>query len=198
VKIKKNVVCIKKLALLLVLLYVFDLLFAKFMVGAIFYGINKKKYQNGNVVITLPRGWYNGRFSYKQPYVFMTYDQKSIVDFEYYDTKASDGDKYESIITKQVNTATLCYIANINNNVAYLFEKQLENTFAILAYIPSARLEVFYESEDKKTANGQETNHDKRIKRILSNIEIDKKDNKMYYDIDESLKNMIYSKCEDI
>ena len=197
-KLKINSLHLKQIGLLILLFIPICAFLNRYGYGAVFFGISQKMYQRENVTITLPWGWYNGRLDNRNPLVFLTYDQNTNVDFEYYDKEASDNDKYENVIVKLVNNGARCYISHINSNETYLFEKQLENTFAILAYIPSARLEIFYESEDKKPAKDWETNHYKRIKRILSNIEIDKNDNKLYYDIDESLKKTIYSKCEEL
>jgi len=174
-----------------------DLVFGDYIGGSVLFTISKKKYKQSEVTIELPWGWYNGKLDSRKPLVFMTYDHDNIVYFASFDEINGDDNEYDSIIIKQVNNGERCYISHINSNETYLFEKQLENTFAILAYIPSARLEIFYESEDKKPPKGQETNHYKRIKRILSNIEIGKNGNKTYYDIDESLKKTIYSKCEE-
>jgi hypothetical protein len=156
-------------------------------------------YKHDNVTITLPWGWFNGRLKDEYPLFFNTYDKKDMIVFDYYENiDADNADKYEIAFIDKTNNSTHCYYADINSNETYLFKKRFENKFVIFAYIPNVRLEIFYESENAMPEYGLDDNHDKRIKRILSNIEIEKTGNKIYYDIDESVKSTIYSKCEEL
>jgi len=196
-KLKINSLHLKQIGLLLLLFFPIYLFLVKYGYGVVYYGISKKNYQHDIVTITLPWGWFSGRFKDGFPLGFLSYDQQNSVFFEFYDIDALDDNKYEQAITNHLKNSIQCYYSNINNNETFLFKKRFENKIVIFAYIPHIRLEIFYESEDGKQAKWIDEQHEKRIKRILSNIEVDKNGNKLYYDIDGSLKSTIYSKCEE-